>query len=223
MSQGAGERKARARLDRDVIFRTAVQIADSEGVEAVSMRKIAGKLSVEAMSLYHHIPNKDAILKGMVDLVLGEIEILGVEQVWKERLRGYARSIRKQLARHPWSLPLLSTFRNPGPETLSHYETILGIFLDAGFNLETTAHCYSLLDSYIYGFVQQSMSFAMGAEEHGTVAPEQSLLSMELDSFPNLKRMMREYASRPEYSFEDEFEFGLTVVLDAIEGLNTGR
>src|SRR5688572_613925 len=118
------------------------------------MRKLAEALGVEAMSLYHHVANKDRILDGMVDLVFGEIE-LPKSAGWKTAMRKRAFSAREALMRHRWALGLLESRKNPGPALLRHHDSVIGTLRRAGFSIAMAAHAFSVLDSYVYGFALQ--------------------------------------------------------------------
>ena len=144
----------RTPLNRQRVLDAAVTLADRDGVAALSMRRLAQELGVEAMSLYHHVANKDAILDGIVDVVFAEIELPDAEAGWREAMRRRAISVRDALRRHPWATGLMESRPTPGPANLRHHDAVLGVLRGAGFPRELTAHAYALLDSYIYGFDQ---------------------------------------------------------------------
>jgi AcrR family transcriptional regulator len=194
----------------------AITLADAEGIEAVTMRKLARELGVEAMSLYHHVANKDDILDGMVDLVFAEIELPAEDADWTTAMRDRARSLRAALLRHPWAIGIMESRRAPGPATLRHHDAVIGCCRRAGFSVEMSAHAFSLLDSYIYGFVLQEVSLPFDdGDDLGEV-----LDSMTPDGFaeshPHVAELAAEYVLRPGYSYGDEFAFGLGLVLDAL-------
>lgn len=139
-------RKERAPLTRERILRAAIDFADREGIAALTMRKLADGLGVEAMSLYHHLPNKEAILDGMVDIAFSEITV-PQEVGWKEAMRLRAHSAREVLLRHRWAIGLLESRTNPGQETLRHHDAVLGVLHRAGFSTELAAHAFSALDA----------------------------------------------------------------------------
>src|SRR5690606_27134361 len=145
-------RTNRTPLTRDRVMEAAVAVADEGGVAAVTMRKVAERLGVEAMSLYYHVSGKDEILDGIVDRVFSEIELPGDGAGWKAAMRRRACSAREVLARHPWALGLMESRRNPGPATLRHHDRVLGILRGSGFSVELAAHAFSAIDAYVYGF-----------------------------------------------------------------------
>ena len=122
------------------------------------MRKLAQELGVEAMSLYHHVANKDDILDGIVDVVFSEIDLPTNDIDWRAAMRQRAISARQALRRHPWATGLMESRSTPGPATLRHHDAVLGILRNAGFSIELAAHAFSVLDSYVYGFALQESS-----------------------------------------------------------------
>lgn len=148
-----------SKLTRDGIVAHALAVADEKGIAGVTMRAVARELGVEAMSLYHHVKNREAMLDGMVDAVFSEIEIpddAGVPDdaagSWRETLAERCRSARAALARHPWALGLMDSRSTPGPATLRHHDAVLGVLRRGGFTVSGAAHAVSLLDAYLYGF-----------------------------------------------------------------------
>src|SRR5438045_889740 len=116
----------RGRLTRERLLRRAIALADKGGLETVTMRKLAQNLKVEAMSLYHHVANKDDILDGMVDLVFTEIEMPLDAVDWRTAMRARAISAREVLARHRWAIGLMESRSNPGPGTVAHHDSVIG-------------------------------------------------------------------------------------------------
>ena len=131
---------SRAPLSRERVLGAAVALADRGGIGALSMRKLAQELGVEAMSLYHHVANKDDILDGIVDVVFSEIELPSGDADWKAAMRQRAISAREALLRHPWATGLMESRSTPGPATLRHHDAVLGILRTAGFSVERHIH-----------------------------------------------------------------------------------
>lgn len=203
-------------LSRAHILDAAVAYADAHGIAALSMRKLAKELGVEAMSLYYHLPNKDAILQGMIDRVFDAIE-LPEGSDWQEGMRRRARSTRAVLLAHPWALGLMDACTQPGEATLRHHDAVLGCLFDAGFSTSMTAHAFALLDSFIFGFVLQEISLPFESTQEVHESAER-LMDDDADaSLPNLERFVREHVMRPDFDFGQEFEFGLTLLLDSLE------
>ena len=155
----------RAPLSRDRVLRAAVTRADQEGISSLSMRKLGEALGVEAMSLYNHVASKSDLLDGMIDIVFGEIDLPSGDGDWKVAMRRRAISARQVLHRHPWAIGLMESRTSPGPATLRHHDAVLGCLRRAGFSIQLTAHAYSLLDCYIYGFALLEASLPFGSGE----------------------------------------------------------
>ena len=210
--------KPRIPLSRERVLRAAVAFADESGIAALSMRKLGDALGVEAMSLYHHVANKDALLDGMVDLVFGEIDLPPGAADWKIAMRLRAQSARQALRCHPWAIALMSTRTSPGPATLRHHNAVIGSFRGAGFSVEMTAHAFSALDSYIYGFALQEATLPLGDTEEETVEVAQMMLvQVPADEYPHLTEFTTQHILRPGYDYGREFEFGLDLILDGLE------
>ncbi len=168
----------RAPLNRDRVLRAAVTLADAGGMAALTMRRLGESLGVEAMSLYNHVASKSDLLDGMIDIVFGEIDLPSGDGDWRAAMRRRAISARQVLRRHPWAIGLMESRTSPGPATLQHHDAVLGCLRQGGFPVELTAHAYSLLDSYIYGFALQEASLPFGTgEEAAQVAHEMSSTS----------------------------------------------
>ena len=145
----------RAGLSRERVLAAAVALADEGGVEELSMRKLAKKLGVEAMSLYNHIANKDYLLDGMIDFVFSEIEPPTPGEDWRQEMRESAISTRDALNRHRWAVGLLDARPNPGEANLRLYEAVLACLREAGFSAEMAIRAQSIQDAYIFGFALQ--------------------------------------------------------------------
>jgi AcrR family transcriptional regulator len=220
-------RRRRPTLDRDRIVAAAITLADADGIEAVTMRRLGQALGVEAMSLYHHVANKDLLLDAMVDAVFAEVDLPRSDGPWRVELERRCRSLRTVLRRHPWGVALLDSRAAPGPTTLRHHEAVIACMRAGGFPVALAASAFSVLDSYVYGFAIQEAAVPFDVDGPGRATPE-DLAALAADmlapyssgEFPSLEELAREHVSRPEYSFAAEFEFGLTLVLD---GLATAR
>ena len=208
----------RAPLTRERVLAAAIDLADRDGIASLSMRKLAQELGVEAMSLYHHVANKDAILDGLIDLVFGEIDLPVGEADWKAAMRRRAISAREVLRRHPWATGLMESRSTPGPATLRHHDAVLGILRNAGFPLELAAHAYSLLDSYIYGFALQETSLPFNTPEETAEVAQAMMAEFPADAYPHLTEIAVEHVLQPGYSYASEYLFGLDLILDGLDG-----
>lgn len=215
----AGRPRSRAQaLSREGIVAAAVDLADEKGIEALSMRAVARSLGVEAMSLYHHVANKDAILDGMVDVVHAEFHTPVPGADWRSELRARSLSAREAIKRHPWALGLTDSRRNAGWETLRHHDAVIGCLREAGFSIVLTGHAFAVIDAHLYGFLVQELSlpFEPGADlvEMG----QQMLEALSEGQLPYFKEFALEHALQPGYDFGNEFEVGLDLILDALAG-----
>jgi AcrR family transcriptional regulator len=210
--------KPRASLSRARVLSAAVALADESGIGSLSMRKLGEAVGVEAMSLYNHVANKDELLDGMVDIVFAEIALPVVGTNWKTAMRDRAESARQALGRHPWAIALMSTRSSPGPATLRHHNAVLGSLRGAGFSIKMTAHAFSVLDAYIYGFALQEATLPLGDTEQETVEVAQMMMAqVPADTYPHLTEFTVEHILQPGYDYGDEFGFGLDLILDGLE------
>lgn len=203
-------------LSRERILQAAVDLADRGGLGALTMRRLGSDLGVEAMALYKHVANKDEILDGIVDLVFGEIEIPSEADDWKEAMRRRAMSAREVLSRHSWAIGLVEARDSTGPTVLRYQNAILGNLRSAGFSIENAAHAFSLLDSYVYGRVIQENSTPIRSSEEWTDSRESILEQDMIGEYPHIVEIM-ENAGRIGFSFDGEFEYGLQLILEALE------
>jgi AcrR family transcriptional regulator len=207
----------RAPLTRQRVLDAAVELADRDGVGSLSMRKLAQELGVEAMSLYHHVANKDAILDGLIDIVFSEIELPSGQTGWREAMRQRAVSAREALRRHPWATSLMESRPTPGPANLRHHDAVLGILRNAGFSVELAAHTYSLLDAYIYGFALQETSLPFGTPEETAEVAKAIMAEFAAGTYPHLTEIVVEHVLQPGYDYGNEYQFGLDLILDGLD------
>jgi AcrR family transcriptional regulator len=204
-------------LSRSQVLRAAVALADQGGIAALSMRKLGQALGVEAMSLYNHVANKSDLLDGMIDIVFSEIGLPAGDTGWKPAMRQRAISARDVLGRHRWAIGLMESRRSPGPATLRHHDAVLGCLRQAGFSVEMTAHAYSLLDSYIYGFALQEASLPFDTPEKTTQVAQEIFGQFPAGEYPHLTELTIQHILQPGYHYGGEFEIGLDLILDALE------
>ena len=208
--------KRRAALTRERILRAAIRLADRDGIESLSMRKLGQELGVEAMSLYNHVRNKVDMLDGMVDLVFSEIDLPANGVGWEIAMRKRAISARQVLLRHPWAIGLMESRATPGPATLRHHDAVLASLRTAGFSVDLAAHAYSILDGYICGFTLTELTLPFRNSEVAEVA-ENIMEGFRPGEYPYLAEMAVDRAMKPGYNYGDEFEYGLDLILDGIQ------
>ena len=209
----------RVPLSRERVLRAAVLLADEDGLESLTMRQLGLRLGVEAMSLYNHVANKDDLLDGMVDLVVSEIDLPADTVDWQEAMRRRAISAQSVFARHPWVSGLIDSRESSGPARLRYFDWVIGTLRRAGFTLEMAVRAFSLLDSYIYGFGRQQLNMAAGSDIEPEEVGEAFLRAIPADEYPYLREMVVEYAMNSGYDESADFDFGLSLILDGLQGL----
>jgi len=208
-------------LTRDRVVAAAIDLADHAGLDALSMRKLARELGVEAMSLYNHVTSKDDLLDGMVDAVVGEIAIPEPRpgEDWRLAMRRRADSAHAVLRRHPWAtLPLVSRV-NVGPNMLCYVDATIGCLRAAGFSWDLADRAWNAMDSHIYGFTLQELNFPFEPDAYREAARQYLPLIPEAE-YPHLHGMTAEVLSGRHAGVHD-FSFGLDLILDGLEGLRT--
>lgn len=206
----------RPALSAERVVRAGLDLADRLGVEALTIRRLADELGVKPMTIYHHVPSKEAILDGMVDLVFAELYAPEPDRNWRDELRRRALSVRAALRRHPWAPPLMESRTTPGPQTLAHHEAVLACLRSGGLSLQLTAHAAAVLDSYLYGFALQEANLPFGGGEQLGELAESIVEAMAPDAYPRMAEFTREHVMRPGYSFGASFDFGLDMLLDGL-------
>lgn len=211
-------RPKRETLTRERVLRAALVLADERGIDALSMRELGRHLGVDAMSLYNHVENKDDLLNGIVDLVVGEIDLPPDDRDWSQAMRTRALSAQAAFARHPWASQLIDSRTSSGPERLRYLDWVIGTLRRAGFPIHVALHAYSALDSYVYGFARQQANLSSG--EPGSPKTAAQLLSeVPTDQFPHLTEVITHYIQHGGYDPAADFDFGLTLILDSLARL----
>ena len=207
----------RAPLSKERVLRAAVELADRDGLDALSMRRLAKELGVEAMSLYNHVANKDEILAGMLEVVVGEIELPADEADWKLAVRRSAISNRDVLRRHPWASRLWMSAQSGGPAQLTRTDWVLRTFREAGLTQHLVYHALHILDAYVLGATVQHQSFPYKGEELAGLA-NTFLQQLPADEYPDLVEHVRQHLDPPPGT-EGGFELGLDLILTGLERL----
>ncbi len=205
----------RVPLSRERVLRAAIDLANRGGITALSMRKLAQELGVEAMSLYYYVAKKEDLLAGMVDLVVREMELPSMGDDWKAALRKSAISAHDVLVRHPWACGLMMSVKD-GTARLRWMDAVLRCLREAGFSTELTHHAYHALDSHITGFTLWQLSFPFEAEQLADVAAT-FLRELPVDEYPYLAEHVEWHLTETRDDDEGEFAFGLDLILDGLE------
>jgi AcrR family transcriptional regulator len=208
-------RQTRTPLSKERVLLAAIAFADEHGVEALSMRRLAKELGVEAMSLYNHVANKDEILDGIIDAVVEEIELPPSGTEWKEALRQNAISTRDVLLRHRWASGLWMSRQGPGDARLRNSDWKLRMLREAGFSKELVYHAFHILDALVLGFMVQLINFPYKGEELASVVNE-FLRQFPGDDYPDMLEHIKEHLDPPERS---GYELALDLILDSLERL----
>ena len=206
----------RAPVNRERTLEVALALTDSEGIEAVTMRRLARELGVEAASLYHHVKGKEQILDGLVELVAAEIELPKPSADWRETVSQRAHHTRAVLRRRPWAVSLMASRTSPGPATLGLLEAGIRCFREGGFSVPLAAHAISAVDSYVHGFVLQEVNLPFRDESELAAMTAAIMQAFPAAEFPFLFEMTVEHILRPGYDYGAEFDSGLKVVLDGL-------
>ena len=200
--------KARAPLSRDAVLRTAIQIADREGIDAVTMRRLGDELGVEAMSLYHHVQGKGEVVAGMVDTLIGGIPLPPPAASWKTTIRDRSMAAREHLAPHEWARALIGTRRGPSAATLHHIDWVVGVLREGGLSPALVHSAVHLLGSRMFGFTDEAFSEAPRPEEGKALNA-----LVRSGDYPGLTTAMKGV----HHDDEREFAFGLDLILDGLE------
>lgn len=212
-----GAESAGARLSRDRVLRAAIGIADRDGIDALTMRRLADELGAGAMSVYYHVANKDEILDGIVEMVAGEMELPPADLAWKVALKRAARSAHQVLIRHPWATALLLSGTRVSPARLRQMDAILGCLRGAGFSAEQTDLAYHVLDSHIVGFTLWLVGISAAMERLGPVSNVFELF--DADALPHLAEHAHQHLRERGPDEPGVFDVGLDLILDGLERL----
>jgi AcrR family transcriptional regulator len=207
----------RTPLSKERVLRAAVDLADKGGIESLSMRKLAQELGVEAMSLYNHVRNKDDVLDGVVDVVVGEIQIPPETSDWKASLRQTVLSARAALLRHPWAPRVIESRKNPSPATFQYFESVIGILRKGGFSVDLTHHALHALGSRVLGFTQELFN---DSDEMASGPDAAAMFAQMADKFPYMTEMAMAVTHDGGLGGCDddvEFAFALDLILDGLE------
>ncbi|MDR6904985.1 AcrR family transcriptional regulator [Agromyces sp. 3263] len=225
MSTPGQATRRRAPLTRDRVLRTAVDLADSGGIDALTIRRLGEQLGVEAMSVYHHVPSKEAILDGVVDLVFGEVEaavggfeVPEADAAWKAALRERILAARRVMLRHPWLPGVMDSRQGLGLTTARYVDSVVGTLRSGGLSYDLVHHAMHALGSRMFGFSQE---LGESAGDDGSADPDE--LAQMAAQVPHLAEMLSVVRhDDPESTLgwcddQFEFEFGLDLLLDGIE------
>jgi Transcriptional regulator len=211
---------ARERLSRERVLAAAVDFTDRNGLDAISMRRLAAELGVVPMALYKHVADKQALLDGMADLVLAELGPIRPAADWRSTVRTRILSARSLLLRHPWLRRVLETRPQQTAITLGYLDGLIAVFRGAGFSDPLTHHVMHALGSRAWGFTQELF------DDPDVPAPPPEALAQLAMAFPHVAAMAAASAHSGDTVVgrgcddQFEFEFTLDLLLDGIARLH---
>jgi AcrR family transcriptional regulator len=208
--------KFRERLTRDRVIDAALKVMDAEGLDAVSMRRVAREVGVEAMSLYNHVEDKDDLLRGICDRVMGGFEFPQEQGDWVERCKAGARAWRRLLQAHPDVMRLFAETHGPDPSSLDSLrptEFALGLIREGGLSDRDTVQAFHAFGGYIQGFVMMEGGSIKGHADKGDAFGE-AADAVPADVFPVLAAVGRYFS---ECDADEQFEFGLDLMIRGIQ------
>lgn len=200
-------------LNRERVLRAAIALADRDGLEALTMRRLGQEVGVEAMSLYNHVKNKNDILDGIVDLVLGDIDVPPSGTHWKVAMRRRSISAHEVLVAHPWAAVQIMSRFNIGPGMTRYLDATLGRLRESGFSVESALDAWHTLDSHLYGFTLQQLNLPFAADEAPRVSSH-VLGGLSMDEFPHVVEVITHVMQSGRV---ESFEYGLDLILDGLE------
>jgi AcrR family transcriptional regulator len=210
----------RAQLTRERVVAAGIELADRDGIESISMRRLAQELGVEAMSLYTHVRNKDDLLDGMVDAVIGKIPTSADGADWKTSLRQMVLAARSVVLTHPWAPRPIESRTTLGPAMMRYANTVIGVLREGGFTIAQTHHALHILGSRVLGFTQDLFDDS-GDLEPETAASLASELGAALPYVAEMALAVTHGGALGGCDDDIEFEFALDFILDGLDRLQS--
>jgi TetR/AcrR family tetracycline transcriptional repressor len=202
-------------LSRELIQREALALIEEEGVDAVSMRKVARRLGVDPMSLYNHVENKGELLDGVADLLLASIPVVTPGPDLRASMRVLARTFRNTMLKHPQAAPLVLSRYLESSAALSTMESALGPLLSAGYPPDLAVHGVRAVLAYLLGTLMREVGTA---ETFGSATAEDTRHRRETLEESGLPAVASAAEHLAACDAETEFEFGLNVLINALIG-----
>jgi AcrR family transcriptional regulator len=199
-------------LSRDRVVQAAVELADTYGVEALSMRKLGAALGVEAMSLYNHVDNKDDLIDGVLDAILGEIELPSEALPWDEQLRRIGHAFRRAGHDHPKIFPLFGSRSIRSISGFRPLERSYAVLRGAGLHTDDALDAFVSLASFVFGYVLTELGGLVDVAEGRSI----DLTTVRADEHPWLVEMGAAFANR---DGDRQFEFGLERMLRGLQAM----
>jgi AcrR family transcriptional regulator len=212
----ANEVRTREPLTRDRVIEAALRVMDEEGLDAVSMRRVAREVGVEAMSLYHHVEDKEDLLDGICEHVMAGFEFPDPVEDWAENCRRGARAWRRLLQSHPAVMRLFAEQRGPvrTVDSMRPMEFALRLLRGAGLSDRDTAQAFHAFGGYIQGFVMMELGSIAGGSDEAHLKAHADLVAALPDEFAALVAVSPYFA---ECDADEQFEFGLDLLIRGLE------
>jgi len=221
-------RKERSTLTREQIVRQALELLDTEGIDALSMRKLAARLEAGTTSLYWHVANRDELIELVVDEIYGELEAPeegAFSADWQDDVRRYAHSVRASVLRHPWVVAVLDHLvaGYPGPNAQALAERMLGVFAGAGFDIAEAERAFGTLSSFLIGTAMAEAAWTNWLARRGQTVEEWTAESMRAaadtpEEHERLHAVLANYEGKDaQQSVDEDFTYGLDRVLDGLQ------
>lgn len=205
----------RPRLSKDTVVQAAITLAGQTSIDALSMRKLAEALGVEAMSLYNHVKNKEDLLDSMLDVVVQAMYIPDLNGNWRQEIHQATLSSHQVLVANPWASVLMVSRPSVGLAKLAHFNAIQGCFCQAGLSPQMADKVRIVIDGYLYGSTQQHILYARTEQDRPQLAA-QFLPHVPVDLYPHSYALVKIVADGL-YDGKHDFEFGLNLLLDGIQ------
>ncbi|MGK3647617.1 TetR/AcrR family transcriptional regulator C-terminal domain-containing protein [Pseudarthrobacter enclensis] len=210
----------RRRLTREVVLATALEIVDSEGVDALTMRRLGQELGRDPMGLYRYAESRAALLDGVAELVLDELSVNSTDPDWKAQLRALAHDVRLLALQHPNVVPLLVTRPLSTPlglrplGTLRPLEQILSLLVEAGFEEPDALHVYRAYYGFLYGHILNELQEYIVDPDENEALLRLGLHRLPAKEFPRLRSLAPALA---DYDGAEELDQGISILLAGLE------
>lgn len=213
------KRLQRPKLTRERIFEVAMHIAQDQGIESVSMRRVAKELNIEAMSLYKHVENKDDLIDGIIELIMKQIKLPNSNTDWKQALLERASSEYKVLSANSWITHLLEARSGTGEIRLAQQNHMIGILRRSGFSINLAFQTMIIVTGYVYGFVVFARAWNSKSKER-TKTIKKAQIEIKPETHPYVMEAIlyaQSKAADKKNKSESEFDLGLRLILDGVE------
>ncbi|MFD7916548.1 TetR/AcrR family transcriptional regulator [Streptomyces sp. NPDC059752] len=209
-----------ARLDRDRTVDTALDLLDEVGLDALTMRRLADAMDVQAGALYRYFATKDELLTAMAERMLADLAAAGTDGDWSERLAALARAMRTALLARRDGARVYAGTHATGPHTLGFAEAVVGVLRTAGFGEEDAARALMAVAHFTIGHTLEEQAALRPPRAGGVADAERLYLAAEPERYPQLAAVL---PTLTRGDFAAHFDFGLSLLLDGLRALDRAR